>query len=112
MEYRIIYITCKDKAEAIKIGKAIVRDQLAACANILDPMTSIYWWKGELEEDNETVLILKTHAGLVDNLIQKVKTLHSYDVPAILALPILDGNPEYLTWLKEETKDSGGPMPT
>lgn len=103
MEPRLIYITCSNREEALQLGKAIVEQRLAACANILDGMTSLYWWEGKVQEDQECVLIFKTQASLVDDLIQKVKALHSYEVPAILSLPILKGNPDYLQWIGTET---------
>ena len=104
MKFSFVYVTTKDKAEAKKIGKAVVEERLAACANIIDKMESIYWWKGKLEEGSEAILILKTKEDLVPELIEKVKSLHSYDCPCIVALPITDGNKAFLDWLQSETK--------
>lgn len=103
MESRFVYITCANEAEAVKIGKALVQERLAACANILPGMISCYWWKGEVQEDRETVLVVKSRAALADALTEKVKALHSYEVPCVVFLPIVDGNPDYLKWLGEET---------
>lgn len=86
------------------IGKQVVQDRLAACANVLPGMTSCYWWEGEVQTDEETVLVLKSSAELADRLTARVKELHSYDVPCVVFLPIVDGNPDYLKWLAEETK--------
>jgi periplasmic divalent cation tolerance protein len=105
MQPRFIYVTCKDREEAVRVGKAVVKARLAACANILNGMESIYWWKDELVTDQETVLVFKSRADLVDALIAKVKEVHSYEVPCVVALPILDGNPDYLQWLQDETTD-------
>ena len=104
MDLRLVYITTKDKAEAQKIGKTLVENRLAACANIIDKMSSIYWWEGKVQNANETVLIAKTRASLVQELIKKVKELHSYDCPCIVSLPIENGNPQFLDWIEKETR--------
>ena len=101
MEARFIYITCKDTSQAQTIGKALVENRLAACANILPGMQSIYSWKGEIVEDEEVVLIAKSTADRVDALTEKVKELHSYEVPCVVAMEIKEGNPEYLRWIEE-----------
>ena len=103
LDLKIVYITTKDIKQAKDIGKALVKERLAACVNILSQVTSIYYWQDELQTDEETVLIAKTKASLVDKLTQRVKDLHSYDVPAIIVLPIEDGNSEYLNWLISQT---------
>ena len=99
----MIYITASSRDEAKKIGRALVEERLAACANVIDGMESTYWWEGKLAEDREAVLILKTRADLVGALTARVKTLHSYSVPCVVALPILDGNADYLRWVGSET---------
>ena len=106
MEFQLVYITCKDREEARLVGRRLVESRLAACANIIDGMTSLYWWEGRITEDSETVLIAKTRAELVEALISSVKSCHSYEVPCVVALPILAGNPDYLQWLAEETQES------
>lgn len=98
-----VYVTCESTAQANMIGREIVCQRLAACANILPGMETIYWWKGELEEGQEAVLIFKTRSKLVDQLIEAVKRLHSYEVPCVIALPVEKGNPDYLRWIVEET---------
>ena len=107
MEPRFIYITCKDREEALNVGKALVQARLAACANILTGMESVYWWKDEVVTDKETVLVLKSRSGLLDDLIAKAKEIHSYEVPCVVSLPILEGNPDYLKWLQDETSPQG-----
>ena len=97
----LAYITTADKAEAQRIGKALVEKKLAACVNILDGMQSMYWWEGKIEQANEVVLLAKTSEEKVDTLVAVVKSLHSYDVPCVVTLPVLGGNPDYLKWLKE-----------
>jgi periplasmic divalent cation tolerance protein len=103
MDLRLLYVTAGSRDEAKKIGRALVEERLAACANVIDGMESVYWWQGKLAEDREAVLIVKTRAELVDGVIARVKSLHSYSVPCVVALPILTGNPAYLEWLAAET---------
>ena len=104
MAVHFVYMTAGSKAEAQKIGKALVESRLAACVNILDNMQSIYRWEQEIQQDTEVVLIAKTTDSLVSQLIEKVKTLHSYDCPCIVSLPILDGYPPFLDWVHAEVK--------
>ena len=99
MKYRFVYITCSNQEEAAKIGKHIVQERLAACANIIPTMQSIYWWEGKVEEDQETVLVAKTSKKKFPELMEAVRELHSYDVPCIISLPIKKGNPAYLNWI-------------
>lgn len=104
MAINFIYMTAGSKAEAQKIGKALVESRLAACVNILDNMQSIYRWEQKIQEDSEVVLIAKTTEPLVSLLIDKVKSLHSYDCPCIVSLPVLDGYPPFLDWIHSEVK--------
>lgn len=106
MEPRFIYITCRDEAEAAVIGKTLVEMRLAACANILPAITSFYRWNGEMAEDKEVVLIAKTLENRVEKLVETVKSLHSYEVPCIVALPILQGNEAYLQWIHAEVNEA------
>ncbi len=101
-----VYATAADAAEAKRIGRAAVEERLAACANIIDPMTSIYWWDGKLQEAAEAVLILKTTDDRLAALIDRVKALHSYDCPCIEALPVANGYGPYLDWVARETQTS------
>ena len=78
-------------------------ETLAACANVLDNMTSLCHWDGKLQEDSEAVLIAKTRDDLVEKLIERVKALHSYDCPCVVSWPIEAGNPAYLDWIRAET---------
>ena len=104
MAITLIYITTENKAEAERIGQALVEEHLAACVNIIDGMSSIYRWEGRLMQGNETVLIAKTIEAKVPTLIQRVKALHSYDCPCIVALPITDGNEAFLNWVAGEVQ--------
>lgn len=104
MTLTMIYITTPSPQEALRIGRAVVADRLAACANVLPGITSVYRWQGEVQEDGETALILKTRSDLVERLTTRVKELHSYDCPCVVALPIAGGNPDFLQWIAEETR--------
>lgn len=103
MEFRSIYITSKNAAEAHKIGRTLVEERLIACANYF-PIDSIYRWKGNIEEAQEVAIIAKTRASLVDSLIKRVKQLHSYEVPCVVSWIIEKGNPDYMKWIEESTE--------
>jgi len=102
----MVYITAGDKQEAEKVGKALVESKTAACVNIVEGMQSMFWWNGGVEKDNEVVVVAKTKVGLVSELTEAVKSVHSYDCPCVVAIPVIDGNPEFLQWIQEETKDT------
>lgn len=104
MEFVCCYVTCASAEEATRIARAVVEARLAACANLLPGLTSIYHWQGRIESGSETALLLKTRADLVGPLGERIKALHSYSVPCIVALPIIGGNPDYLAWLAAETR--------
>ena len=98
---RWVYVTCKDRTEAERIATLVVKERLAACANWF-PVRSIYWWEGRLERSGEVAVVFKTTAGRVKALISAIRKAHSYKVPCIEALPILEGNPDYLKWIQDE----------
>ncbi len=101
---RLVYITTKNHKEALTIGKKIVEEQLAACANVIDGMDSVYRWKGKIVSDKEAILILKTTYGNVSKLTKRVKELHSYEVPCIISINLAEqeGNAAYLDWIRSE----------
>ena len=99
----MIYVTAGSSEEASRIGRTLVEERIAACANVLPAMMSIYRWQDGVQEDREVVLILKTRRGRVGDLIARVKDLHSYECPCVVALPIAEGNQEFLDWIVEET---------
>jgi periplasmic divalent cation tolerance protein len=103
MPVMFVYVTAADAEEAKKIGRQLVEEQLAACANILPGATSIFRWQGKIEEASEAVLILKTTEQKLERLIERAKGLHSYDCPCIEALPVVDGNRDFLEWVVRET---------
>lgn len=100
--YAFIYITTSEKDESRNIGTKLVQERLAACINIVPSIDSVYLWKGEIEEDNESLLIVKTKTKNIDKIIKRVKEIHSYETPAILAIPIIDGSKDYLDYLDSE----------
>ena len=103
-EYVLVYVTASNKEEAKKIGEALVKERLAACVNIYPEIESIYWWQGKVEESGEAALILKTRRSLVPKVIERVKQLHSYTAPCIIALPIVEGYEDFLKWIESETQ--------
>ena len=107
MATRFLYVTAPNTDEARKIGETLVAERLVACANILGPIASIYWWQGQIQRDSEAVLIAKTRAELVERVVARVKALHSYTVPCVVSLPIEQGNPEFLGWIEAETAPAG-----
>lgn len=99
-----LYVTASNKKEAQKISTIIVKERLAACANIIGKIQSVYWWKGKLEKGDESLLILKTKQSLAKKAIRRIKTIHSYDCPCITVFPIIGGNPAFLQWISDETR--------
>ena len=100
-----VYMTTGSLEEAKNIGQKLVEQNLTACVNLLENMISIYKWEDKLEEGQEVVMIAKTRKVLRPKLIGPVNSLHSYDWPCILELPIQGGNPEFLSWIETETAD-------
>lgn len=104
MERCLVYMTVPSAEEAARLAEALVGERLAACVNVIDGMTSWYRWDGRIANDREVVMIAKTTSGLVEALTARVKTLHSYEVPCVVAIPVTDGNPDFLRWIDEETQ--------
>lgn len=104
---RFIYITTSNKEEAKTIGRTLIKEKLAACVNILDGMESIYVWEGKIEEEQECVMIAKTHASKVIKLTQKVLEMHSYECPCVASISLAEGegNPDYMNWIEKNSKD-------
>ena len=103
MSHSLIYITAGNAEEAKRLGRMLVEARLAACANVFPNMVPIFWWDGAVHEDSEAVLIAKTRDDLIDTIIDRVKAAHSYDCPAVIALPIKAGHMPFLDWIDEET---------
>lgn len=100
----VIFVTAANKKEADRIAAVLLKEKLAACINIIGGVNSLFWWQGEIDNAKEALLIIKTRKGLINKLIKKVKSLHSYEVPEIIALPIIAGNKKYLDWINESTR--------
>lgn len=106
-DFILVFVTTGSEAEAEKIARALVEERLAACVNILNPIRSIYRWEGKITDDREWLLLIKTRADHVSAVAARVQALHSYQVPEVIALPILAGSEDYLRWLGEEMTDEG-----
>ncbi len=106
MSARFVYITASSEEEAARIGKRLVEDRLVACANIIGSIRSFYWWEGKIQEDQEAVVIVKTREELMERLMDAVRSLHSYECPCVVSLPIVEGNPDFLRWIYDETGGS------
>jgi periplasmic divalent cation tolerance protein len=102
--YLVVFITTSSYDEARKIASALVDQRKAACVNIVPKVNSLFRWKGKIEEAEESLMVVKTRAELFTDVVSTVKSIHSYEVPEIIALPIIEGNADYLAWLKEETE--------
>ena len=102
--YIVILITAKDAGEATKIAEALVKKKLIACANIIKGVKSFFRWEGKVDKANEVLLVLKTKRSLFKEVEKTVKALHSYSVPEIIALPIVDGSKDYLKWVSDVTR--------
>jgi len=99
----IIYSTTGTIDEGKKIARILVEEKLVACVNIIPHVNSIYRWQGNIEEDDESILIAKTTDKNIEKVIQKIKKTHSYEVPDIVAFPITSGFKKYLKWVEDET---------
>lgn len=102
----VIYITCKNKAEAQTIAGKLLEEKLIACANIIPGILSMYWWEGKVNTDEEMLMVIKTRKTLFPKIVKQVRALHSYTVPEIIALPIAAGHKDYLNWINDSTKGS------
>jgi len=102
MKVNFIYMTAGSREEARKIGKELVISRLAACVNILDNMNSLYMWQGKVQDDSEIVMIAKTTEDQLPQLVEKVKSLHSYECPCIVSIPVSGGNQAFLDWIADE----------
>ena len=100
----VVMVTCGSEEEALKIARSLVEERLAACVNLFPPVRSIYRWDGKIWDEKEWLLIIKTQQNRFEELEKRVKVLHSYSVPEIIGLPIIEGASSYLEWLKEMTQ--------
>jgi len=103
-DYVVGFVTASSPEEGKKIADALVEERLAACVNIVDSIHSTYRWHGKVEKADESLLIIKTRRELAESVVGRVKQLHSYTVPEVIFLPIVEGSLEYLTWVRESTQ--------
>jgi len=103
-EFIVVLVTSPSEGEAEKLAARLVEEKLAACVNIL-PTSSLFRWEGKLSKENESLLIIKTRHSLFHNLEKRVKELHSYEIPEIIALPVVAGSKEYLGWLAQNVSE-------
>ena len=102
--YIVLFITTATAEEAQQISKVLVNQRKAACVNIVPKVSSLFWWQDKLDSAQESLLIVKTKASQLNEIVRLVKELHSYDIPEIIALPIVGGNQDYLEWIGKEVK--------
>ena len=103
-KYIVVLVTVGNKKEAKKITDKILNERLAACVNAVPNISSHYWWKGKLQSSKESLLIIKTNKNLFEKLKKSIKKIHTYTVPEIIAMPIIAGNKDYLSWIDESLK--------
>ena len=104
LEPIVVFVTCGSEEEAVIISNALVEERLAACVNLISPVRSIYRWEEKIWDEKEWLLIIKTQRKRFQEIETRVKSLHSYSVPEIVSIPIVEGASSYLDWLEEMTK--------
>ena len=97
----VVIMPPSTKKEATKIVRCLLKERLIACANIIGPISSLFWWKDKIEKAAEFLVLMKSNRKLFDKLTRRVKAIHSYEIPEIFALPIHMGSPSYLNWLED-----------
>ncbi len=108
VEAILIYITAGSAAEADRLAEALLSDRLAACVNQVPGVKSAYWWRGEREASEEVLLLVKSRRELWPEVLAALRARHSYEVFEAIAVPIVEGNPEYLAWIAESTRSPSG----
>ena len=101
----VVLITTATDKEAHNIAELLLNQRVAACVNIVPRVDSFFWWQGEINSTQESLLIVKTRASLFQKIVDMVKKAHGYEVPEIIALPIVDGNEDYLNWINGEVRE-------
>jgi periplasmic divalent cation tolerance protein len=100
--YSIVYITTSGDLESKKIAKKLLEEKIAACINIIPTVESIYLWKGKIEQDSESIMLVKTKSKMVEEVIKRVEELHSYEIPCVLEITVNKGSKNYIEWMKSE----------
>jgi periplasmic divalent cation tolerance protein len=104
--HRLMFCTCPDEAIAQRIADALIKERLAACVSLMPGITSIYHWNGQIQSDPEVLVLIKTIEARVAALTERLRELHPYEVPEIIAVPITEGLPDYLSWITTCTKNN------
>lgn len=102
--YVVVFITTAADEEAELISRVLLEQRKAACVNIVPRVSSLYWWQGNIDSSKESLLVIKTKASLLDEIVKLVKEIHSSDIPEIIAVPIIGGSEDYLEWIGREVK--------
>jgi periplasmic divalent cation tolerance protein len=97
--YVVILVTTKDKQQAEEISQLLLKERLIACANIVSPISSFFYWLGKMDKAEECLIVMKSRVDLFEQIVEYVKRLHSYEVPEVLAVPIVEGSKTYLDWM-------------
>ncbi len=100
--YSIVYITTSGALESKEIAKKLLEEKISACINIIPTVDSIYLWKGKIEQDSESIMIVKTKSELVEEVIKRVEEIHSYEIPCVLEITVNKGSKNYLEWMESE----------
>ena len=100
--YSLVYVTTSKALESKKIARELLKEKLAACINIIPNIKSLYLWKGEIEEDSESIMVIKTKSELVEQVIGRIEELHSYEIPCILEITVDNGSKNYLNYIESE----------
>jgi len=103
-EFIQVFVSCESRSQAKSMVDSLLEDQIIACAQILPGVESFYHWHGQTVQSSECLLLLKSHRDHFKTIETKIKKLHTYEVPEIIAVPIMDGSKEYLNWINEQTK--------
>jgi periplasmic divalent cation tolerance protein len=100
--YSIVYVTTSKDLESKKIARKLLEEKLASCINIVPRIDSIYLWRGKIEEDSESIMLIKTKSDLVERVIKRIEELHSYEIPCILEIAVNNASKNYLNWIDSE----------
>jgi periplasmic divalent cation tolerance protein len=106
---QLVFVMAANLKEASSIGRALVEDRLAACVNVISSVRSIYRWRGAIEESDECLMLIKTTSSSYPRLEKRVKQLHSYEVPEVIAMPLINGSAEYLKWVIDSVTEPATP---
>lgn len=104
--YIVVFVACANKNQAQKIASGLIEKRLVACVNIIDKVSSLFWWNNKVDSAKEVLLIMKSKRSKIKQIIKNVKSWHSYEVPEIIALPIIAGYKPYLEWIDDSIRNA------